>query len=146
MKYLWIGVSNSLEGREHAIKNGAKLLSAEVSNDALLAGMDANGVFCDTLNSNSLPNYPNYPERIIPSFSWTYPSGAKGKSVSYLNYKYVSLISKKKSLVKEAKSWANENRNEDITVFIYQMHTPFIAAAVAIKKIIPSAKLVLIVP
>lgn len=146
MKYLWIGVGNSAEGRAHTLKNGAKLLSAEVSNDALLAGLEANGIFFDTINSSRLANYPQYPEKIITPFSWTYPGGTTGISVSYLNYKYIDLVSKKYALVKEAKKWAKQNANEDVTVFIYQMHTPFMAAADAVKKIIPSAKIVLIVP
>lgn len=146
MKCLWIGVGNSAEGRAHTLKNGAKLLSAEVSNDALLAGLEANGIFCDTINSSRIANYPQYPEKIITPFSWTCPNGTTGISVSYLNYKYIDLISKKRALVKEAKKWAKQNVNNDVTVFIYQMHTPFMAAADAVKKIIPSAKIVLIVP
>ena len=146
MKYLWIGVGNSEEGKAHVITNGAKLLSATVSNDALVSGLDANGVFCDTLNASQLPVYPKYPEKIVTPFSWTYPNGAKGKSVSYLNYKYINLISKKNSLIKEAKLWAKENRAEEVTVFVYQMHAPFMAAAVAVKKVIPNAKTVLVVP
>lgn len=146
MKYLWIGVGISDEGRAHIIKNGAKLLSATVSNDALVAGLDANGVFCDTINSSQLSAYPRYREKIITPFSWTYKNGAKGKSVSYLNYKYINLISKKNALIKEAELWADRNKNEDVTVFVYQMHTPFMAAAATVKKSIPSAKFVLIVP
>lgn len=146
MKYLWIGVGNSEEGRVHISKNGGKLLSAEVSNDALLSGLDANGIVCDSINSSRLAVYPIYPEKVVTPFTWTYKNGATGKSVSYLNYKYVNLISKKKALIKEAKQWATANRNEDVTVFVYQMHTPFMAAAATVKKIIPTAKFVLLVP
>ena len=146
MKYLWIGVGNSAEGRAHILENGGKLLSAEVSNDSLISGLKSNGIVCDTINSSKVDPYPVYSEKIIPAFEWIEDDGSKGKSVSFLNYKYINLISKKKALVKEAKSWANENKNEDVTVFVYQMHTPFMAAAVAVKKIIPSANFVLIVP
>jgi len=146
LKYLWIGVGNSTEGRAHVEKNGGKLLSAEVSNDSLVSGLYCNNIVCDTINSSRLPEYPNYPEKVIPSFEWVEDNGSKGKSVSYLNYKYINLISKKLSLIKEAKVWAHENINEEVVVFIYQMHTPFMAAAAAVKKIIPSAKVVLIVP
>ena len=146
MKYLWIGVGNSEEGRAHFIKNGGKLLSAEVSNDALLAGLDACGIYADSINSSYLPPYPVYKEKKVSSFEWIYENGAKGKNIGYLNYKYINLISKKKRVRKEARAWARENKNEEVTVFVYSMHTPFMAAATAVKKIIPNAKIVLLVP
>lgn len=146
MKFLWIGVGNSAEGRAHIEKNGGKLLSAEVSNDALVKGLQTNGIVCDTINSSRLLEYPAYPEKIVSAFEWTEENGAKCKSVSYLNYKYINLISKKMTLIREASAWARENIHEEVTVFVYQMHTPFMAAAAAVKKIIPSARIVLIVP
>ena len=146
MKYLWIGVGNSEEGRAHFIKNGGKLLSAEVSNDALLAGLDACGISADSINSSYLPPYPAYKEKTVSSFEWTYANGAKGKNVGYYNKKYINLISKRKRLVKEAKAWARENVNEEITVFVYSMHTPFMAAATAVKRINPKTRIVLLVP
>lgn len=146
MKFLWIGVGNSAEGRAHIEKNGGKLLSAEVSNDALVKGLQANGIVCDTINSSRLPEYPTYPEKIISAFEWTEENGAKCKSISYLNYKYINLVSKKMVLIREARAWARENIHDDVTIFVYQMHTPFMAAVVAVKKIIPSARIVLIVP
>ncbi len=146
MKYLWIGVGNSEEGREHILKNGGKILSAGTSNDALIAGLVKNGVYCDSINSCSLPCYPNYPEKRVKPYKWTTENGAEGQSVSFLNLKYINLISKKNALVKAAREWARKHKNEDVTVFVYQMHTPFMAAASAVKKLIPKAKFVLIVP
>lgn len=146
MKYLWIGVGNSKEAREEIAKKGGKLLSAEISNDALLSGLEANGIFCDTINSSRLPAYPEYPDKIIVPNAWTYKSGKTGISVGYKNKKYINLLSKKKSLVKEAKKWARENKDEDVTVFVYQMTAYFMAAASAVKKINKNAKIVLIVP
>lgn len=146
MKYLWIGVTNSPEGRAHVVQNGGKLLSAEVSNDALLSGLAENGAVCDSINATSLPAYPHYPEKKIRSFRWESAHGAHGVSVGYKNLKYVGLLFKRRALVKEAKAWAKAHRGDDVTVFIYQMHTPFMAAAKAVKRIIPHAKIVLIVP
>ena len=50
MEYLWIGVGNSPENRQRILKQGGKLLSSSISNDALVAGLDANGVICDSIN------------------------------------------------------------------------------------------------
>ncbi len=146
MKYLWIGVSCSKEGRAHFLERGGKLLSAEVSSDALLSGLAENGVVCDSVNASSLPPYPRYPEKRLPTFRWEEPSGARGVSVGYKNLKYVGLLSKRRALVKEARAWAREHKDEDITVFVYQMHTPFMAAARAVKRIAKGARIVLIVP
>ncbi|MBQ8546304.1 MAG: glycosyltransferase [Clostridia bacterium] len=146
MKYLWIGVSNSQENREKFIANGAKSLSAETSNNALCHGLDNNGVNCDTISASALPPYPIYREKKTKTVYWILENGKKGVNVGYRTRKYINLISKRKALVKEAKKWARENKGEDVTVFAYEMHTPFMAAAVAIKKIIKNAKFVQIVP
>ena len=146
MKYLWIGVGNSEEGRRYIAENGGKLLSAEVSNDALCAGLTACGIRSDSVNSSHVPTYPVFTQRRVSSFEWKNEDGTVGKSVGYLNYKYINLLSKKKALKKEARAWARANKNEEATVFVYQMHTPFMAAATAVKKINPRAKIVLIVP
>lgn len=146
MKYLWLGVSNSKEGREKIIKNGGKVLSGEVANDALLSGFEANGVFCDTINASPLLAYPKYPEKKIKPVAWQYENGKKGVSVGYTNRLYINLLSKKRALVKETKKWAKENKNEEVTVFVYQMSAYFMAAATAAKKINKKAKIVQIVP
>lgn len=146
MKYLWIGVSNSPKRREVIVKNGGKLLSAEVSSEAILKGFEENGILCDSINAGKLPTYPRYPEKKIPRSEWTSEKGMACVSVGYTNRPYISILSKKRSLVKEAKAWAIANRDEDVTVFVYQMHSPFMHAAKTVKRIIPSAKIVLIVP
>lgn len=146
MEYLWIGVSNSEEGKAHILKNGGKLLSAEVSSAALLSGLAENGIFPDSINACALPTYPRYAEKTVKQFRWETENGKSGVSVGYKNVKYLNHHYKKRALVKEAKKWAREHKNEDVTVFVYQMHSPFMAAAKAVKKIIPSARLALIVP
>lgn len=145
-QYLWIGVGSSDAEREKILKNGGKLLSAEVSNDALMQGLEACGVALDSINSTRLPTYPHYPLRKIERSSWSYASGKQGVNVAYLNYPYLNLLSKRRSMQREAKRWATEHRGQDVTVFVYQMHTPFMAAARTVKRIIPDARIVLIVP
>ena len=146
MKYLWIGVSNSEDGRQHVINNGGKLLSAEISSSAILSGLAENGIACDSVNAAPLPAYPRYRERTVKEFRWQNADGSTGVSVSYKNVKYLNLLYKKRALIKEAKKWATLNRGEDVTVFVYQMHSPFMAAAKAVKRIVPHARIVLIVP
>ena len=146
MKYLWIGVSNSDDRRAEIVKKGGKLLSAEVSSEALISGLEANGIVCDSINASKLPPYPRFPEKKVPCVEWQTQKGAKCVSVGYANRPYLNMLSRKASLVKEARKWAKENAKEDVTIFVYQMHSPFMAAAEAIKKIVPNASIVLIVP
>lgn len=146
MKYLWLGVGNSDEARAEITKKGGKLLSAEISNDALLQGLEKNGVFCDTINTTSLPTYPTFPDKKIKRNCWQYENGKIGVSVGYSNRPYINLLSKRFALVKEAKKWARANKGEETTIFVYQMTAYFMAAASAVKKIIKNAKIVLIVP
>lgn len=146
MKYLWIGVSNSEERRAEIVKNGGKLLSAEVSSEALYKGLAQNGAVCDSINAAKIPTYPSYPEKKVERHTWISEGGGNCVGIGYINRPYINIISKKRAMVKETRAWAKQNTTEDVTVFVYQMHTPFMAAARAVKKIIPNAKIVLIVP
>ncbi len=146
MKHLWIGVCNSEEGRAEIVAKGGKLLSAEVSNDAFLVGFAECGVFVDSINSSRLPTYPQYPDIRISYSTWTTKENNIGVNVDYWNLPYINLLSKRKSLIREAKKWANAYKKEDVCIWIYQMHSPFMSAAKAVKKIIPNAKIILIVP
>lgn len=146
MKYLWIGVCLSDEQREFIINGGGKILSASVSQDALLAGMDQNGICFDSINGYRLPYYPAFPHKNIPEFRWSRNGSSSDVSVGYKNAKYLSHIYKTKSLIRAAREWVTANKDEDVTVLIYSMHSPFMACASKIKKIIPNAKINLIVP
>lgn len=145
MKYLWIGVCLSDEQREFILKGGAKILSGNVSQDALLAGLEQNGLCFDSINGYRLSHYPLFPHKVIPEFRWSRNGTSCDISVGYKNKKYISHIYKTKALCRAAKEWAKKNKGEDVTVFIYSMHSPFMACAKEVKKIIPNASINLIV-
>ncbi|MBQ7288439.1 MAG: glycosyltransferase [Clostridia bacterium] len=146
MKYLWIGMGISPEQKEQIIKNGGKILSANVSQDAILDGLEQNGVFCDTINTYGLSSYPRYKEKHIPEYNWTRNGITVDKSVGYPNYKYISHYFKSREITKACRAWAQAHKNEQTTIFIYSMHSPFLDGAVAAKKHMQNAKIVLIVP
>ncbi len=146
MNYLWIGVGNSPENKQHILKNGGKILSSAVSNDALVAGLDAIGVECDSINCPDIATYPGYPEKVIKGGFWSRTGKSCDCFVGYSNLKYINNITKRSAMVKAAKKWAIEHQGEEVTVFVYQMATRFMQAAAEVKKIIPTAKVVLIVP
>lgn len=144
MKYLWIGLQF-----EQTIKNiisscGTKVMSGKVSEDSILNGLYENGIKLDSINSFRIPVFPKSSMLFCKRYSWQ-NNGQENVSVSYLNLKYINQISRTFSLKREARLWAKKHKNEDVTIFVYSMHSPFLAAAAEIKKIIPCAKIVLIV-
>ena len=133
------------EEKQHIVDCGGKILSSSVSQDNLVEGLSKLIDF-DSINSFRVPYYPEYKEKKIKEFHWSRTGKSRDRNVSYYNFKYVSLYFKTLALVKAAKKWARENKNQNVVIFVYSMHSPFMAAANAIKKIIKNAKINLIVP
>jgi len=144
-KYLWIGMCCSDEEKQHIVDCGGKILSSAVSQDNLTEGLSQFIEF-DSINSFRLPYYPEYKEKKVTPFSWSRTGKSTDISVSYLNYKYLSLYFKKVSMVNAAREWARKHQDDDVSIIVYSMHSPFMAAADAVKKIIKNAKINLIVP
>lgn len=144
MKYLWIGYCCDDFLRKHIIEHGGKFLSAYVSQTNITEGLTKNGICFDSINAPQVNPYPSYREKCVVSHSWNF-NRAKHISVGYLNYKYVNHISRTRALKKAAVNWAKENAREEITIFVYSMHSPFMEAADTIKKLVRNCRIVLIV-
>ncbi len=144
VKYLWIGMSADEKLKKEIVSKGGKMLSAAVSQDNFVEGLSRE-IKLDSINAYRLPPYPKYKERKVKEYSWENQAG-KHISVGYLNLKYIGHMFKTASLKKAAKKWAKENKNEKVVVFVYSMHSPFMEAAVQVKKIVKSCRICLIVP
>lgn len=142
MKYLWIGICINEEIKEYILANKGKMMSAKVSQDNWVAGLDALGIDMDSINSIYFPLSIKKVERT----SWSRNGNSFDVNVAHKNGKYSRIMSKKHFMRKEAAAWAKKNKNENVTVFVYSMHSPFIAAALEVKRIIPTAKIVMLVP
>lgn len=146
-KYLWIGGCLDDVLKEEILKNNGKIMSSFISQMNIIEGIENNSdIIFDSLNSLRLRAYPQYKKIKIKKYVWHHKNGAIDISVPYLNIKYLAIFLKSITLKKEARKWAKRNKNNDVTVFVFGMHSPFMKAAVKVKKIIPSAKLVLINP
>mgnify|MGYP000850252219 CR=1 FL=1 len=145
MADLWIGLCTNEELRQQIKKNGGKFLSASVSQDNIYNGLVANGLVLDSINAPQINAYPDYKEKRIHQYCWT-NNGTKHASVGFLNLKYASVLYKKKALKKVAHKWAENCKEDSPKVFVYQMHSPFMAAAMEVKRILPNAQIILIVP
>lgn len=145
MKLLWIGISTNDEMREELLRYKAKILSGTISEANLLAGFDANGVCIHTLNSYKYPAYPRGPLRVRRR-EWSRNGESEDISTGYLNLKYLNHISRKRALKKEIRAWAKSiSEDEEVVVFVYSMHSPFMAAAKELKRYHKNTRIVLIV-
>ncbi len=142
MKYLWIGICINEEIKEYILANKGKMMSAKVSQDNWVEGLDSLGVDMDSINSIYFPLTIKKVERS----SWSRNGISKDVNIAHNNGKYFRIASKKHYMRKEANVWAKKHINEQVTVFVYSMHSPFIAAALEVKRIIPTAKIVMLVP
>ena len=146
MNYLWFGMGLCEEQEKDIVANGGKILSAVVSQTAILRGLESFELSFDSINAYKLPPYPRYKQKKIPKYEWSRNGTSTDISVGYSNYKYISHLLKTSAIKKEAKKWAQAHKNDAATVFVYSMHSPLISGAVEVKKIIPNARMVLIVP
>ena len=142
-KALWIGPGVGPTLLNMLTQRGGKLLSAQVSQNNLVEGLDALELNMDTLNAANID--VNVLAR-IPAEQWSRKETLKDVSVGYRNVKYFNVLLRQKALCAEAKKWALENRGKDVTILVYSMHAPFMAAACEVKRIVPEAKICLIVP
>lgn len=145
MKYLWIGINFNSEIKDKIINSKGKILSGKVSEDNLLEGMDNIGIDMDSINSYKFPIYKKSGVKVVERVKWSRNGKSEDVSVQYLNFKYINQLSRTVQLKKEAKNWAKRHKNKQVTVFVYSMHSPFMSAAKEVKKIIPTAKIVVIV-
>lgn len=144
MKLLWIGLGLSQEEKEEVLRNTGKLAFGYVSHSSLVEGLDIQGVDMDSINS--------YEDGIldwtrVPRLAWSRNGHSEDVTVSYRKILYLSILERTYTLSKEARRWAIAHREqEDVRVLVYSMHSPFMHAALEVKRIIPGAKVYLITP
>lgn len=144
---LWIGCLEEEIELIKKSKKGFNLASAQISQMNILNGLEEiKGETFDTINGSVLPPYPIYKDKYVEEIKWSRKNESKDISVGYYNYKYINRVLCKNSVVRATKKWASENyKGEGLDVFIYSMRSPSMAAGCTIKKIIPEARIFLIV-
>ncbi|MFL0493509.1 glycosyltransferase [Priestia megaterium] len=146
-RLLWIGCLESEEEFKIKSRKGYNLASAQVSQYNILTGLEEiTDLVFDSINGSVLPPYPIYKDRKVEEVRWSHKENAFDISVGYRNEKFINRINCKNAMIKAARNWIKERyNNEELIVFVYSMRTPVMAAACEIKKLIPNAKLYLIV-
>lgn len=144
MKILWLGVSIGPSTKERLLSAGGQIRSAQISQQNLLEGLKSVGLHIDTINGPQLSStiFPTIQEEV-----WSDGISDNHIMVGYRNIQYINRLNKEKAIVQKAIKWAKRNKQEKkVVIFIYSMHTPFLRAAVEVKKIIPCAVVAMIVP
>lgn len=146
-RLLWIGCLESDAEFKIKSKKGYNLASAQVSQQNILLGLEkVTGLIFDSINGSVLPPFPAYADRIVGEVTWSHKENAYDVSVRYKNEKIINRLTCKNAMIQAAREWVNEKyKNEELIVFAYSMRSPVMATACEIKKLIPSAKLFLIV-
>ncbi|UYZ21799.1 glycosyltransferase [Mesobacillus jeotgali] len=146
-RLLWIGSLESEEEFKWKANKGFNLASAQVSQENILLGLeDITGLTFDSINGSVLPPFPLYEDRIVEEVRWAHKENASNVSVGYRNEKFINRLTCKHSMIQAARKWVKEKyNNEELIVFAYSMRTPVMATACEIKKMIPSAKIFLII-
>ena len=146
-KYLWIGHGTNDELKKEITKRNGTILSASVSQDLIFDGLEKSGEFVfDSINGYRLPFFPEYNSIHVDQFKWSHKENATDIHVGYLNLPYIALYFKKKSLVKEAKRYVKNNLNNEITIFVYSLHSPLLECCSYIKKHCKNVNIVQIIP
>lgn len=144
MKYLWIGIEISDGMKKRILSSGGHLMSGYISEQALIEGLDTFHIDMDSINS-----FPQIAQSVmyrIPEEKWSRNGSSEDCSIGFTNRKYICNLERTLKLKAAAKNWALRHRQDDVTVFTFCMHSPFMAAAAEIKRLIPSATIVQIVP
>ena len=146
-KYLWIGSFVTDELAEKLRGTGYKNPASVTSQKNILEGLETvSGRTFECVGLLSQPGYPRQKKLFFREIGFSHADGANDVLVGHLNVTYLNRLAGKKSLVRRVKAWARENRNAELEVFIYEMRSACLAAAKALKRIAPAAKVFLIVP
>lgn len=146
-KLLWIGSYVSGDALDEARARGYRNPASVQSQMNLLEGLEIEyGQKFDTIGALVLLPYPITKYKSFKEIRFSHNEGASDVLVGFTNRKYVSTLSAKKALVKEVKLWAEQHKEDEVEVFVYEMRSGCLRAASILKKIIPSAKIFLIVP
>jgi glycosyltransferase involved in cell wall biosynthesis len=145
-KYLWIGAVGDKDYLTELVKLGCKQSTAYNVQDKLIQGIEKQNISIDTLSGHVVPPYPKYKKITVSSRKWKRTNNSSNIDVSFLNLPFINLYSKGRSLKKEALKWVKSHINNEKTIIVYSLHSPFLIAVCAAKKYDNKIKVVGIVP
>lgn len=127
--------------------NGIKNAAADIAQAYMLHGLEENQDI-EEIDTIGAVRVKPYPKTKIKRFYNACQKLNKGmmRGVGYLNLPIIGFYLREQAVISRAKKWAREHQGDvTVTVLVYSMHSPFMKAAKAVKRIIPQAKIILTV-
>lgn len=131
------------------ISQGYKNAASFISQKNILEGLEVEtGRTFDSINVLSMTGYPRQGGLKIAYYKFSHALGSEDVLVGYLNIIYVNKLFMKYAMIKAVKQWIKKRyqKGEELDVFVYEMRSACLDAAVYLKKKIPSARIHLIIP
>lgn len=146
---LWIGSFATEEVYTTLCKLGYRNAAAYQSQANIVEGIELiTGRRFETLGAAVFPAYPQAKCLFVPSFDFQHADGLSDVLVGFLNIKYLNRLFTIWSLKRATKSWIHKHKNEQLApdVFVYEMRSACLEAAMLIKHAFPKARVYLLVP
>jgi glycosyltransferase involved in cell wall biosynthesis len=125
---------------------GALVNSANIFQRALLDGFVQNNFQIDCIvNAPAIGSYPYRYRKIWFSSSLFLIKNIKGINAGFFNFMLLKNICVYTSVKKHALSWAKKEDVEDKIIIVYSLLSPYLQAALAVKKLYPNTKICCIV-
>lgn len=148
-KFLWIGSYLNEEIFREYQKIGYKNAASYLSQKNIIEGLKwITSQNFDTLNMISMKGYP-FDKRIKIRNKLFESEQSKNIVIGYYNLLYLNKYLGRLNLEKAANIWIKDNYQnitEGLDIFVYEMRSACLNAAVVIKNAIPDTKIHLIVP
>ena len=151
METLYIGGVYPKE-REIDINNNILVNYHFASNNLQWAMIEGLSYFFKNLNIITAPTVGSYPfgykKKYLSSsvFKNNFLLKSKNFSVGFINLPLLNLFTKYYSIKKELNLWLDINKNKQIQIIVYSVHTPFLKPVIEAKKKYKNLSVTLIVP
>lgn len=142
---LWIGMYTNENVAKKLGEYNYKPLSIATAQKSLIEGLKY-FTSVDTLSGARLPSARSIEKVRLKGEKWIDGDGSKHHFVDLLNIKYLEIVYKAFRMSVAAKEWARQCEESAPFIFVYGLHLPYLLSAKKIKKIIPMARIITIVP
>ncbi len=119
---------------------------AEIVQKYLISGLcDAGLKSVEVVSAPRIPAYPKATIKKVSADEWSIGQ-ARIHSVGFNNIEGFGFLDRARQIKKASLEWAEKYESEAKTVLLYSMHSPFLAAAKAIKDRYPGTVVAIVVP
>lgn len=147
-KFLWIGSYLTEDLYTEAVSYGYRNASSYTSQRNLVEGIGTSGeISMDVISCLSIKGFPLVGPLMMPSCHFQSPNAGNGTLCGYLNLPYINKYLSSLAIKAKAKNWLKQNTSyPEVDIFVYEMRSACLSAALYIKERHPNARIHLIVP